>query len=521
MMNAELKAPKFGFASMRARCCYLSLLVILFPLLAASDAAPIAADNDGRGAGSCRCGRNQIEIAIVIDLSGSMGLTLNTCKSVMGKIIDVLDQASSANTRVSVVAFRTYDDPDFKIKTLPLTSDRRALHEFLNSLSAEGGGDECGTEAMQEAVHRLQWTKGSRKVAVYISDEKVIPEKVKSFTAALLDGREKGIAIHFVTPSKSAWNFYLSDEPQRARELLANDKNIADNFKVPMWDASAALTGGISVGFADVNDLTRWLLAFSLGLDEEEGKKLDVKQIDNPAFKPGGNSAATDTKPHAPALLGQLQNAAEWNTDHAYGALWRQVQARIDMDADSAVEKITPDSPNLNKLPLVYWSVHTAAPFTPAQQEKLVKYMQGGGLVWADACCSSRAFEKSLLAWTADTEKLSSHWHWQPIALDHAVFHAAYDIDTVHARGFATGLLKDRTAWPHPEDDSNTTFVERKPEAWGLFYDGRLCLFYTAYDLGAAWKPVAFQSPCGLKLEDALKLSTNLIVYAIHRTKDE
>ncbi|MGH7144396.1 MAG: DUF4159 domain-containing protein, partial [Planctomycetota bacterium] len=485
---------------------------------AAPDEKPAA---DQRGAGACRCGRNQVELAIVLDLSGSMGLSLNTCKAVMEKIVDTLDASSSANLRVGMVCFRCYDDPEFKIKTLGLTSDRRELVDFMQSLKADGGGDECGAEAMQEAVHRLHWSKGARKVIVYISDEAVIPEKTALFRQQLIDGRDQGIAIHFITPSTSAWQFFLSDDPERAKRLVAADPELPNTFHLPMWDASAALTGGISVGFSNIDALSRWMLAFTLGLDQEEAKALNVKQFFLAPTAAAAQPTEEDDKPHAPPVLGQLQNAADWNADHAYGALWRQVKARIDIDADSAVERVTPDSPNLAKLPLLYWSLHTASPFDAAQQDKLAKYMQNGGLIWADACCSSLAFEKSMLAWIDDLKRSSSHYVWRRIAADHAVFHTAYDLDTVRTRPWAVGLLKERTQWPLPEDDAVAKFVARPPEAWGLFDDGRLCLIYTPYDLGAAWKPLPFQSPCGMKIEDALRLSTNIVVYAMNRGAGE
>lgn len=501
------------------RCAaVLSWLIVAVGV--AGEVATPAAGEGLRGAGACRCGRNQVEIAIVLDLSGSMGLTLNTCKAVMGKIIDVIDAGSGANTRVSVVAFRTYDDPEFKIKTLALTSDRRLLHEFLSGLKAEGGGDECGAEALQEAVERLGWTQGARKVVIFISDEKIVPEKQKLFTATLLRAREKGIAAHFVTPSKSAWNFFINDEPAQAKQMEAQNKQIAESFRIPMWDASAALTGGISVGFSNVSDLSRWLLAFALGLDEQEGRALDIKQLDRPV---GVATAPPETtpKPQPPAVLGQLQVGGDWNADHAYGSLWRAVKARIDIDADSAVEKVTPDSPLLAKLPVLYWSIHTATPFDAAAREKLRKYMHGGGLIWADACCTSLAYEKAMLAWIEELRRGDQNLVWTALKPEHSLFHAAYDIASVQTRGYATGLLKDRKQWPKPEDDSSTQFTARPPELWGLLDRGRLCLVYSAYDLGAAWKTLPFQSPCGVKVEDGLKLSTNIIVYAVHRGSDE
>ena len=80
----------------------------------------------------------------------------------------------------------------------------------------------------------------------------------------------------------------------------------------------------------------------------------------------------------------------------------------------------------------------------------------------------------------------------------HPIFHTFYD--------FPDGLPKI-----HEHDGE-------APEAWGIFYEGRLVVFYShESDLGNGWEdPEVHEDPPELR-EAALRMGVNLFVYALTR----
>lgn len=104
-----------------------------------------------------------VEVAFILDTTGSMGGLLEGAKRKIWSIAtSVVDTNPGADIRIGLVAYRDIGD-EYVTRTFDLTTDIQDIYANLLELKARGGGDwpESVNEALDVAVNKLQWTKGS------------------------------------------------------------------------------------------------------------------------------------------------------------------------------------------------------------------------------------------------------------------------------------------------------------------------------------------------------------------------
>jgi hypothetical protein len=103
-----------------------------------------------------------VEVAFVLDTTGSMGPLIETAKRKIWSIAtSILDTNPDAEIRMGLVAYRDIGD-DYVTKKFELTTDIQDLYASLLELHARGGGDwpESVNEALHTAVTKLSWSHG-------------------------------------------------------------------------------------------------------------------------------------------------------------------------------------------------------------------------------------------------------------------------------------------------------------------------------------------------------------------------
>jgi len=115
-----------------------------------------------------------VEVAFVLDTTGSMGGLLEGAKRKIWSIAtSVVDTNPDADIRIGLVAYRDIGD-EYVTRTFDLTADIQDIYANLLDLKARGGGDwpESVNEALDVAVNKLQWTKGSdtRRIVFLVGD---------------------------------------------------------------------------------------------------------------------------------------------------------------------------------------------------------------------------------------------------------------------------------------------------------------------------------------------------------------
>jgi post-segregation antitoxin (ccd killing protein) len=107
-------------------------------------------------------GQQRVEVAFVLDTTGSMGDLIDGAKRKIWSIATtIVDSNPNADIAMALVAYRDRGD-DYVVKSMPLSTDVQGLYGKLIKLEAAGGGDdpESVNEALDKAISGLQWSSG-------------------------------------------------------------------------------------------------------------------------------------------------------------------------------------------------------------------------------------------------------------------------------------------------------------------------------------------------------------------------
>lgn len=156
--------------------------------------------------------------------------------------------------------------------------------------------------------------------------------------------------------------------------------------------------------------------------------------------------------------------------------------------ADAPV--VTPTDEALFNHPMVFMSGHGNVKFTPAEVERLRRWLTAGGFLWCDDDYGlGDSFRRELERILPGTELVELPW-------SHPVFHQMYS--------FPRGLPKI-----HEHDGGPA-------KAFGAYLDGRLAVLFTFdTDLGDGLEDAGVHSDPPEKREEALRMAINVALFAL------
>ncbi|MED5465504.1 MAG: vWA domain-containing protein [Myxococcota bacterium] len=146
----------------------------------------------------------QIQIALLLDVSGSMSGLLNQARSELWKVVnaltDVTREGVEPEVRVSLYSYGMSDSEDglYIQQEIPLTMDLDSVSEKLFALSTDGSAEYCGT-VIQAASQGLEWTLGDADLkAVIIAGNEPFTQGPVSPEGGIERARERSIHLHTV-----------------------------------------------------------------------------------------------------------------------------------------------------------------------------------------------------------------------------------------------------------------------------------------------------------------------------------
>jgi hypothetical protein len=123
-------------------------------------AALLAAAGAGAGAAPAPAPRPRVEVAFVLDSTGSMGGLIEGAKQKIWSIANgIIARRPTPQVRIGLVGYRDRGD-EYVTRRLDLTDDIDAVFKALTALRADGGGDdeESVNQALSEAVRSMTWS---------------------------------------------------------------------------------------------------------------------------------------------------------------------------------------------------------------------------------------------------------------------------------------------------------------------------------------------------------------------------
>jgi len=189
--------------------------------------------------------------------------------------------------------------------------------------------------------------------------------------------------------------------------------------------------------------------------------------------------------------LAQVIHPGGWNPGvPAPEKLLEELTKRAKLDVMPEMTPLSLRDDDVTRFPFLYMTGHDEAKLTDEEIRTLKGHLERGGFLFAEACCNSPGFEKSVRAIAA---KIFGDGKLARVPISHAIFSKVYPIKTVVCKGAAV-----------------------EPEFDGVEINGRLVFVFTKQDYGCSWGNSCCTSGCaGVAQEDSYKVVTNIVVYAL------
>src|SRR5258708_4955807 len=116
---------------------------------------------------------NAVDLAFVVDTTGSMGGLIAAAQNQMITMLEELTRAANITLWLGVVEYRDHPPQDNMLyKVYPLTEDLQKAQKAIRGLQANGGGDapEAVLDGVAAACRELAWWKHSRRLMVLVGD---------------------------------------------------------------------------------------------------------------------------------------------------------------------------------------------------------------------------------------------------------------------------------------------------------------------------------------------------------------
>ncbi len=196
-------------------------------------------------------------------------------------------------------------------------------------------------------------------------------------------------------------------------------------------------------------------------------------------------------------VMAQLIHEGDWDPDpSAIHNLLRHTRDHSTMEVKFKRVNVRPSDPRIAEYPLLYMTGHDEFVWSDEEIVKIRNYLKAGGMLVADACCGRVSFDKSFRQAMAKVFPSSTV---DQLPADHPLYDLHYPIREVS--------YTDRTY----EDFGKMS----APALEGISLDGRLAVVYSRFDLGNGWEQFPHPYSYGYLSDDAMKIGTNLLVYAV------
>lgn len=116
---------------------------------------------------------NAVDLAFVVDTTGSMGHLIQAAQEQMIAMLEKLTGAANINLWLGVIEYRDHPPQDQMVyKVYPFTENMQEAQQNIRRLEAKGGGDgpEAVFDGIVAACRNLGWWKHSRRLIILVGD---------------------------------------------------------------------------------------------------------------------------------------------------------------------------------------------------------------------------------------------------------------------------------------------------------------------------------------------------------------
>ena len=197
--------------------------------------------------------------------------------------------------------------------------------------------------------------------------------------------------------------------------------------------------------------------------------------------------------------LTQVIYNGEWKTRHkGLSILLHQFNQKTDIPVKFNLAERKLSDPRIFDSPILYMAGHENFELTTAEVQNLRRYLQNGGLLFAEACCGRKAFD---VAFRREMGKVFPEQALSMLALNVPIFSMPNKISSL---GITPALMAQM---------GNRSMIEPKLEV--IEVKGHHAIIYSQYGLAGGWE--MSQSPYSYSYDEtgSMAIGENILLYAV------
>ncbi|MCA9267432.1 MAG: VWA domain-containing protein [Planctomycetales bacterium] len=316
-----------------------ALLVALAGQLQAAEGAAPQADAPKEAKAEAPAERPHIEMAILLDTSGSMSGLINQARTQLWKIVNEFAVAERDGARPDLrVALYEYGkstlpaSENFVRMIVPLTDDLDKVSEELFALETNGGEEYCGA-VIERAVNELDWSKGNRDLkCIFIAGNEPFTQGPVDYKKACHAAANSGITVSTI---------HCGDHEQGVQTAWADGAKLADGsyMSINQNEVVPDIAAPQDAQLATLNErLNKTYVAYGAKKAREEAQMRQTAQDANAA---GANAAANAGRIAFKASA--LYSNARWDLCDAYCQKQVKLEDLKPEDLPEELRKLKPD----------------------------------------------------------------------------------------------------------------------------------------------------------------------------------
>lgn len=154
----------------------------------------------------------KIQVAMLLDTSGSMGGLIEQAKSRLWNIVNTLTtlkfEGKTPQIEIALYEYGNNRIPSSELyirQVAPLTTDLDLISEKLFALHTDGGEEFCGT-VIDKAVKRLKWSNGKADMKlIYIAGNEPFSQGPISYKTAISNALAHDIYVNTIHCGNNGW----------------------------------------------------------------------------------------------------------------------------------------------------------------------------------------------------------------------------------------------------------------------------------------------------------------------------
>ena len=204
--------------------------------------------------------------------------------------------------------------------------------------------------------------------------------------------------------------------------------------------------------------------------------------------------------------IAKLRHSGDWDAaPNATKKLLKTLQDSFGVIAGSPAYKIPAGDPQLYRHTLVYLHGQRGFELSADEIRNVRKYLESGGVLFADACCGAAKFDASFRDLM---QRMFPDIPLERIPIEHELFSTriGHNLENVRRRA---PQRDDGTGPLNPVERTGPAFLE------GIKIGERYAVIYSKYDISCALEKQTSLSCIGYFPEDAAKIASNVVLYAV------